>query len=85
MKIPISKARAKLPQIIKELEKNPDVIFEITVHDSVVAELKAPPRIEPGVAARKLLEAMKQLPRAEAPGTVRVSEKIDHYLYGKKK
>jgi antitoxin (DNA-binding transcriptional repressor) of toxin-antitoxin stability system len=42
MQIPISEVRAKLPQLIKQLQRDPSVIYEITVHQAVVAELKAP-------------------------------------------
>ncbi len=41
MQIPISEVRAKLPQLIKQLQQDPSVIYEITVHQAVVAELKA--------------------------------------------
>jgi antitoxin (DNA-binding transcriptional repressor) of toxin-antitoxin stability system len=42
MQIPISEVRAKLPQLIKQLQRDPSVIYEITVHQAVVAKLKAP-------------------------------------------
>ena len=48
MQIPISEVRAKLPQLIKQLRQDPSVIYEITVHQAVVAELKAPPQLPQG-------------------------------------
>jgi hypothetical protein len=42
MQLPISEARTKLPHLIKQLQRNPNVTYEITVHREVVAELKVP-------------------------------------------
>jgi len=85
MRIPISKARAMLPRLVKKLEKDSGITYEITVHDDVVAELKAPPRIKPGQSAKKLLKIMEQLPKGKASQKVRDSEQIGRYLYGKEK
>jgi antitoxin (DNA-binding transcriptional repressor) of toxin-antitoxin stability system len=83
MKISISKAREKLPQLIKELQKNANITYEITVHNSVVAELKAAPKIEPGLAAKKLQVKLEEVAKAQITGTEDVSTRIDHYLYKK--
>jgi len=83
MRIPISKARSTLPQLVKKLKKDSGITYEITVHDDVVAELKAPPRIKSGQAAKRLLKIIEKLPKAKAPGKVKVSEQIGRYLYGK--
>lgn len=85
MKISISEARSKLPKLVKKLREDSSITYEITVHSNVVAELKAPPKIEPGLAAKKLLGVMKKLPEAKTPGKIKVSEEINRYLYGKKK
>ena len=42
MQIPISEARAKLPQLIKQLREDPSLTYEITVHQEIVAELSIP-------------------------------------------
>ena len=42
MQISISEVRAKLPPFIKQLQRDPRVIYEITLPQAVVAELKAP-------------------------------------------
>jgi hypothetical protein len=81
--ISITEARKRLPGIIKSLKSSPDTVYQITVHDEVVAEIKTPPRIEPGEAAAKLLELRKR----PAAGKKRyrkepVSEDIKKYLYG---
>ena len=85
MKIPISEARQKLPKLVKELQKHPGNVYEITSHNEVVARLSAPPSIEPGEAAAVLLALRKKrrgrrksrpLPHGE------VSENKNAYLYG---
>ena len=82
MQIPISEARAKLPQLIKQLQRSPSLTYEITVHHEVVAELKAPPQLsEGGEAAKRLLAIMKQLPKPGSRKKVRVSENIKKHLY----
>lgn len=82
MQVPISEARAKLPQLIKKIQRNPSLTYEITVHHEVVAELKAPPQLsEGGETAKRLLAIMKQLPKPRSRKKVRVSENIKKYLY----
>jgi hypothetical protein len=58
--ISITEARKQLPGIIKALKTSPDTVYQITVHDEVVAEIKTPPKIRPGEAAAKLLELRKK-------------------------
>lgn len=58
--ISISEARKRLPGIIKSLKASPDTVYQITVHNEVVAEIRTPPRIKPGEAAAKLLELRKK-------------------------
>jgi len=81
MQIPISEVRAKLPQLIKQLQQDPSVIYEITVHQAVVAELKAPAhQPQGGDAAHALLALMEALPPpSQAQG--RVSEEVKARLY----
>lgn len=54
--ISITEARKRLPGIVKSLKTFPDTVYQITVHDEVVAEIKKPPIIKPGDAAAKLIE-----------------------------
>ncbi len=78
--ISISEARKKLPSIVKSLKKSPDTVYQITVRDEVVAEIRTPPAVRPGEAAAKLLELRKRL----APKKCRtkpISENIKEHLY----
>jgi antitoxin (DNA-binding transcriptional repressor) of toxin-antitoxin stability system len=84
MQIPISEVRAKLPQLIKQLHQDPSVIYEITVHQAVVAELKAPPQLpQGGEAAQALLALIDQLPPARSRPPRRVSAHVKAHLYTK--
>lgn len=78
--ISITEARKRLPGIIKTLKASPGTVYQITVHDEVVAEIKTPPKIKPGEAAAKLLMLRKRL-RAKKHKTKPVSENIKEYLY----
>jgi hypothetical protein len=84
MHVPISEVRAKLPQLVKQLQRDPSLTYEITIHQEVVAELKAPARIpQGGEAARELLAVMAQLPKTRSRKKLRVSENIKQHLYQK--
>jgi antitoxin (DNA-binding transcriptional repressor) of toxin-antitoxin stability system len=64
MKISISEARRRLPELVRRLRKGGGAPVQITVHEEVVAELRAvQPEPEPGAAARKLLDLMRRLPK----------------------
>lgn len=76
----ITEARKKLPGIIKSLKTSPDTVYQITVYDEVVAEIRTPPKIKPGEAAAKLLELRKRLGQKKHK-TKPVSENIKEYLY----
>ncbi|MEI9479806.1 MAG: hypothetical protein WCO26_24990 [Deltaproteobacteria bacterium] len=81
--IPISNARKDLPKIIKEIEKNPEMVFKITVRKETVAEIRsAKSQIEPGEAVQKLLRLRKNLSLgAKGKGKLPVSERVKDYLY----
>jgi antitoxin (DNA-binding transcriptional repressor) of toxin-antitoxin stability system len=84
MQVPISEARTKLPHLIKQLQRNPNVTYEITVHREVVAELKAPLQLPVGgEAAKRLLAILEQKPQSRSRKKVRVSENIKKHLYDK--
>ena len=57
--ISISEARKNLPGIIRNLSESPDTVYQVTVHNEVVAEIKASPRVKPGEAAAQLLALRK--------------------------
>jgi len=78
--ISISEARKNLPSIVKSLKNSPDTVYQITVRDEVVAEIRTPPKIKPGEAAAKLLEIRKRL-GSKKYRTKPISENIKEYLY----
>ena len=78
--ISISEARKNLPSIVKSLRNSPDTVYQITVHDEVVAEIRTPPKIKPGEAAARLLDLRKRL-GSKKYKTKPVSENIKEYLY----
>lgn len=77
--ISISEARKKLPSIVRTLKTSPDTVYQITVHDEIVAEIKRPPAINPGEAAAKLLALRKK--RRTGKKKYPISENIKDYLY----
>jgi len=77
----ITEARKKLPSIVKSLKTSPDTVYQITVHDEVVAEIKTPPKIKPGEAAAKLLEMRKKFRVKKRGYKTPVSENIKEHLY----
>lgn len=85
-RIQVSEARTRLSRLLKQLQENPDTIFEITVNAMVLGELRAPEaaqfRVKPGKA---LLEAMEAMGRPEVPVPERssVAREHDRYLYRK--
>ncbi len=79
--ISISEARKTLPSLIKSLKNSPETVYQITVHNEVVAEIKKPPMVKPGEAAAKLLELRKKTRGKEKRYRVPVSENIKEHLY----
>ena len=68
MKLPISEARRRLPELVRQVRKDPGSTVQITVRDEVVAEIRAAlPEPEPGAAARALLDLARRLPRRRGP------------------
>lgn len=74
--ISISKARKKLPSIIKALRDSPDTVYQVTVHDEVVAEIKTSPKVKPGEAAARLLTLRKQIKKKGRSKKYPISENI---------
>ena len=77
--ISITEARKKLPSIIRSFKASPDAVYQITVHDEVVAEIKKPSTVKPGEAAAKLLDLRKHLRSKRKK--YRISENVKDYLY----
>lgn len=86
MKVSISEARKRLPELVRQVRKDAGAAVQITVRDEVVAELRAAlPEPEPGAAARALLELRKKLARKGRKAQAHdVSSHVKKYLYGPK-
>lgn len=83
MKLSISEARRRLPELVRQVKNDPGTPVQITVRDEVVAELRAAlPEPEPGAAARALVELMQKLPRRRGP-KVAISSRLKEHLYGR--
>jgi len=82
MKLSISEARKRLPELVRQVRKDAGAKVEITVRDEVVAELRATlPEPEPGAAAKKLVQLMRGFPKHRGRKT-RVSQHVKVHLYG---
>ncbi len=85
MKVSISEARRRLPQLVRQVKQDRGSVVQITVRDEVVAELRAAlPAPEPGAAARALLELAQKLPKRRRGLPTDVSAHVKEYLYGRK-
>ena len=86
MKLSISEARKRLPQLLRRVHTDPGATVQITLRDKPVAELRAlQPSPEPGDAAKKLLELRKKLAK-KGLKTRRtdISSHVKEHLYGPK-
>lgn len=84
MKLSISEARKRLPALVRRVQRDAGASVEITVHNEVVAELRAvQPEPEPGVAARRLLRLMKKLPKRRGR-KIPISSRVKTHLYGRR-
>ncbi|MBI3458425.1 MAG: hypothetical protein HY002_21850 [Candidatus Rokubacteria bacterium] len=82
MKISISEARRRLPELVRQVRRDAGASVQITVRQEVVAEIRAVlPEPEPGAAAKKLLELMAKLPKHRARKTD-TSSHAKEDLYG---
>jgi hypothetical protein len=79
--ISISEARKRLPGIIKSLRIAPDTVFQVTVHDEVVAEIRTSPMVKPGEAAAGLLKLRKKPGGKRASKKYPISENVKDHLY----
>jgi hypothetical protein len=81
--ISISNARKELPRLIREIQKNPHTIFQISVRHEPIAEIRsAHPMVAPGEAVNKLIRLRKKLSRStKGKGRERVSPRVKDFLY----
>jgi antitoxin (DNA-binding transcriptional repressor) of toxin-antitoxin stability system len=83
MNLSISEARRRLPELVRQVRKDPGSTVQITVRDEVVAELRAAlPEPEPGAAGRALLEALRKLPKRRGR-RINVAARAEEHLYGR--
>lgn len=78
--ISISEARKNLPSIIKKLQKSPDAVYQVTVHNEIVAEIKTSAKVRPGEAVKRLLALRKKAPKGKSK-KYPVSENTKDHLY----
>ena len=82
MKLSISEVRKRLPALVRRVRQDAGASVEITVHNEVVAELRAvQPEPEPGAAAQRLLRLMKKLPKPRGR-KLPISSHVKTHLYG---
>jgi len=82
MKLSISEARKRLPALVRRVRRDAGARVEITVHNEVVAELRAvQPEPTPGAAAQSLLRLMKTLPKPRGK-KLPISSRVKAHLYG---
>ncbi len=79
--ISISEARKRLPGIIKSLRSAPDTVYQVTVHDEIVAEIRTSPLVKPGAAAAGLLKLRKKTGAKRTVKKYPVSENVKDNLY----
>jgi hypothetical protein len=81
--VSISNARKDLPKMIKEIQKNPETVFEITVRDEPVAEIRsAKAMVQPGEAVRKLIQLRGRLSHpVKGQSKEPISQRFKDYLY----
>ena len=82
MKLSISEARKRLPELVRRVRKSTGAKVEITVGEKVVAELRGTTAgSQASVAAKKLLSLMRKMPKHRGRKT-NVSGRVNTYLYG---
>ena len=81
MKVSITEARRRLPELVRRVRQDAGTTIQITVRDEVVAEIRpALPEPQPGAAARKLVELMERLPKHRWAKR-HTSRRVKEYLY----
>ena len=81
--VSISNARKDLPKMIREIQKNPEAVFKITVRNETIAEIRsARTMVQPGEAVQKLIHLRQKLSfplrgKSKEP----ISQRVKDYLY----
>ncbi len=81
--VSISNARKDLPRMIREIQKNPETMYKISVRNETIAELRsAQTMIQPGEAVRKLIRLRQRLSHSIRSETKEpISKRFKDYLY----
>lgn len=88
--ISLTEARRRLSSLLREIEVEPNVGYQIKVRDKVVAELRSPAsyrgQTSAGEALLKFAREMEALcPRKPGEPLRNISGHFKEYLYGKKR
>ena len=85
--VSISSARRDLPKLIKEIQKNPESVFQISVRNETVAELRSTKSmVPPGEAVRKLIRLRQKLSYpVKAKARKPISRRVKDYIYTQEK
>lgn len=82
--IAMTEARRELSGLVGRLQKDPELVYTITLRGHPVAQLRvARQGVAPGLAARKLLELISTLPKPRGRSRTNISSKVKRYLYGR--
>ena len=84
--ISISEARSRLNELLKDVKQRPDRVYEITINDVVMGEIKAPAsdrgEVLPGDVFSRVLEDFPNPEGKQPDSTASVAEDHDRFLYG---
>lgn len=84
MKLSISEARKRLPALVRRVQRDAGTSVQITVHNQVVAELRAVQQaLAPGASATTLLSIMTKLPKRRGR-KFPISSRVKTHLYGRR-
>ena len=80
--VSISEARRDLFQIIREIQKNPETVFKITVRNETIAEIRSgKTMVRPGEAVRRLLRLREKLSHLSKDQPKEpISQKVKDYV-----
>jgi len=68
--------------MIKEIQKNPETVFKITVRNEPVAEIRSvKTMVQPGEAVRKLIQLRGKLSSLKDKSKESISRRVKDHLY----
>lgn len=81
--VSISNARKDLPRMVKEIQKNPEIIYKIAVRNETIAELRSTQTmIRSGEAVGKLIRLRQKLSNSIKDKTREsISKRVKDYFY----